>query len=122
MIRRPPRSTRTDTLFPTRRSSDLLQPEVFGIATTITIRIPYRGFDVGADHRIKPLRGCRATGSTKQPVGVVVGHPTDLLLAHRIGLEAEQPAHRTFEDVAVHHRVGERCAGDRKSTRLNSSP
>src|SRR3546814_3214818 len=26
MIRRPPRSTRTDTLFPTRRSSDLLIP------------------------------------------------------------------------------------------------
>src|SRR3546814_11256455 len=25
MIRRPPRSTRTDTLFPTRRSSDLIQ-------------------------------------------------------------------------------------------------
>src|SRR3546814_10820618 len=25
MIRRPPRSTRTDTLFPTRRSSDLVQ-------------------------------------------------------------------------------------------------
>src|SRR3546814_20532552 len=27
-IRRPPRSTRTDTLFPTRRSSDLLAPEL----------------------------------------------------------------------------------------------
>src|SRR3546814_7189579 len=27
MIRRPPRSTRTDTLFPTRRSSDLLSEE-----------------------------------------------------------------------------------------------
>src|SRR3546814_17482601 len=35
MIRRPPRSTRTDTLFPTRRSSDLLhildrRADVFG--------------------------------------------------------------------------------------------
>src|SRR3546814_5517920 len=28
MLRRPPRSTRTDTLFPTRRSSDLLIEEV----------------------------------------------------------------------------------------------
>src|SRR3546814_2331607 len=27
MIRRPPRSTRTDTLFPSRRSSDLQRPE-----------------------------------------------------------------------------------------------
>src|SRR3546814_2021626 len=28
MIRRPPRSTRTDTLFPTRRSSDLYSAEI----------------------------------------------------------------------------------------------
>src|SRR3546814_1298269 len=33
MIRRPPRSTRTDTLFPTRRSSDLIElnDEIFGL-------------------------------------------------------------------------------------------
>src|SRR3546814_15023105 len=30
MIRRPPRSTRTDTLFPTRRSSDLHAPPLKG--------------------------------------------------------------------------------------------
>src|SRR3546814_1079309 len=33
MIRRPPRSTRTDTLFPTRRSSDLLR-NIFGYRET----------------------------------------------------------------------------------------
>src|SRR3546814_19361430 len=33
MIRRPPRSTRTDTLFPTRRSSDLLTGPAFAGAT-----------------------------------------------------------------------------------------
>src|SRR3546814_1577429 len=32
MIRRPPRSTRTDTLFPTRRSSDLPAPAVYAAA------------------------------------------------------------------------------------------
>src|SRR3546814_4736980 len=34
MIRRPPRSTRTDTLFPTRRSSDL-----YGLATIYDLGI-----------------------------------------------------------------------------------
>src|SRR3546814_17096363 len=38
MLRRPPRSTRTDTLFPTRRSSDLLS---FGIS-------PWLGMLAGA--------------------------------------------------------------------------
>src|SRR3546814_11280157 len=40
MIRRPPRSTRTDTLFPTRRSSDLtrrLPPNVLTIIATLAL-------------------------------------------------------------------------------------
>src|SRR3546814_3889849 len=39
MIRRPPRSTRTDTLFPTRRSSDLqwYQPGARGTAACATL-------------------------------------------------------------------------------------
>src|SRR3546814_1841537 len=37
MIRRPPRSTRTDTLFPTRRSSDL--PEFAGLTLGVVKRI-----------------------------------------------------------------------------------
>src|SRR3546814_4788716 len=36
MIRRPPRSTRTDTLFPTRRSSDLVAPFLLLLTTVIS--------------------------------------------------------------------------------------
>src|SRR3546814_6745563 len=44
MIRRPPRSTRTDTLFPTRRSSDLLAN-----ASTVQVwRGPMRAILAGA--------------------------------------------------------------------------
>src|SRR3546814_13735281 len=50
MIRRPPRSTRTDTLFPTRRSSDLIMkakskpiaqktPEDYGVDPAPRLRI-----------------------------------------------------------------------------------
>src|SRR3546814_2516723 len=46
MIRRPPRSTRTDTLFPTRRSSDLLAP---GIAR-------WNGLFLSAQRQFRPSR------------------------------------------------------------------
>src|SRR3546814_3479430 len=38
MIRRPPRSTRTDTLFPTRRSSDLARPGSLGLPCRVVDR------------------------------------------------------------------------------------
>src|SRR3546814_12184265 len=52
MIRRPPRSTRTDTLFPTRRSSDLPDEHRTGSAAEEP-RHPVRrgGEGVGADRR-----------------------------------------------------------------------
>src|SRR3546814_16863391 len=37
MIRRPPRSTRTDTLFPTRRSSDLAMRKRFFVPVVIAL-------------------------------------------------------------------------------------
>src|SRR3546814_11855833 len=40
MIRRPPRSTRTDTLFPTRRSSDLEAVEKTGGSVDIAKVVP----------------------------------------------------------------------------------
>src|SRR3546814_4000682 len=40
MIRRPPRSTRTDTLFPTRRSSDLLREAGKARLDRMTMPIP----------------------------------------------------------------------------------
>src|SRR3546814_17288825 len=49
-IRRPPRSTRTDTLFPTRRSSDLHG----------------RSVDEGRDRRAAPERRWRQTGGARR--------------------------------------------------------
>src|SRR3546814_13732678 len=46
MIRRPPRSTRTDTPFPTRRSSDLGPPDPPSPAVAID-------FDLGSDEAIR---------------------------------------------------------------------
>src|SRR3546814_8260839 len=40
MIRRPPRSTRTDTLFPTRRSSDLLVKRIYEHTDRVAARHP----------------------------------------------------------------------------------
>src|SRR3546814_9598838 len=37
MIRRPPRSTRTDTLFPSRRSSDLFRDRIFPVLTPLAV-------------------------------------------------------------------------------------
>src|SRR3546814_15755987 len=41
MIRRPPRSTRTDTLFPTRRSSDLVSGLTFSTGDALGDETPY---------------------------------------------------------------------------------
>src|SRR3546814_4252100 len=45
MIRRPPRSTRTDTLFPYRRSSDLWQRHVMGQMTGVFDNIVERDLE-----------------------------------------------------------------------------
>src|SRR3546814_2039487 len=46
MIRRPPRSTRTDTLFPDRRSSDLLPAPALALETSFHT---YDGFNETVD-------------------------------------------------------------------------
>src|SRR3546814_8052881 len=51
MIRRPPRSTRTDTLFPTRRSSDLRGDLPARVSDHPGLRAPHRG-----DHRDREPR------------------------------------------------------------------
>src|SRR3546814_7262396 len=51
MIRRPPRSTRTDTLFPTRRSSDLFMPDT-APAVQFTVLGPDGPPLDGADSRL----------------------------------------------------------------------
>src|SRR3546814_12898937 len=108
MIRRPPRSTRTDTLFPTRRSSDL-GPNGQGVVST-------------------PARLCAQIVAPIPPPG-------------RIGVASQSGNFvSSFENYAVQTGVGisraesagnainvtvpdylDFYAGDRKSTRLNSS-
>src|SRR3546814_3213979 len=57
MIRRPPRSTRTDTSFPTRRSSDLVVTQirqVFGKGNDFAAKITYSAKD--AANSLKAFR------------------------------------------------------------------
>src|SRR3546814_5378307 len=105
MIRRPPRSTRTDTLFPTRRSSDLRSAPfgvpAFQVRTAIGEEVYPR--DVATFHhaveRALPGRIIAAvddgrSGSVKKFLGLQC-----ILIAHRL----------------------EELIADRKSTRLHSS-
>src|SRR3546814_14605671 len=99
MIRLPPRSTLSDTLFPTRRSSDLLAWHVSGA----------RGLEAERTALRSLLRGTAGQGGTalvyagtRRVVEAVRDHLAALGLraeAYHAGLEAE----------------------DRKSTRLNCS-
>src|SRR3546814_5303092 len=57
MLRRPPRSTRTDTLFPTRRSSDLVDPlGQRDIEVGETVAIVRRQGNVDAVVDVEPFR------------------------------------------------------------------
>src|SRR3546814_12625866 len=98
MIRRPPRSTRTDHSFPTRRSSDLYDAD-FVTANAV-------GFDV--------LKRAVA-GFTPDHVSRVVGVPKNqILLAARTFAAAKSGCVVTA--TGAHFPLQ-----DRKSTRLNSS-
>src|SRR3546814_12216130 len=92
MVRRPPRSTRTDTLFP---------------STTLFRSVPLR--DVPTAHRLVEIAR-----------GVRVQHPDGgriiPLLAERLKQAVEQTAADALPLV-----IGLDVEGDRKSTRLNSS-
>src|SRR3546814_15050123 len=99
MIRRPPRSTRTDPAFPTRRSSDL--PEIAGAGED--------AFELR--RRMADLRRIEADpGDATQPRQGRVERRLCLRLAEVAEETEDQPGGQA---VAV--------AGDRKSTRLNSS-
>src|SRR3546814_17544398 len=96
MIRRPPRSTRTDTLFPTRRSSDLRGHPAQGVDAVIE-----RG-----DQVLHQLFDFRLRRSRE----VVL----DVELPHRITEVVAGGADRALPARLLLRR-------DRKSTRLNSS-
>src|SRR3546814_18982345 len=90
MIRRPPRSTRTYTLFPTRRSSDLLCAAVQAIA-----------------HIVVRLGEVLAVGGWNAPLG---GHD------QHIGLqECGRYAYGAVEQRSEERRVGKECVSTCRS-------
>src|SRR3546814_13093645 len=97
MIRRPPRSTRTDTLFPytTLFRSDLEQADVAG------------------------ARHMRATAQLRRIIVVSLAHRQH---PHFVAVLFAEQRHRAGLDrlVVAHHGYADRYV-DRKSTRLNSS-
>src|SRR3546814_7953657 len=111
MIRRPPRSTRTDTLFPyTTLFRSLQRLDASHVETDRGIELQgptTRGGLRRAEHHADLL--AQLVDEDRGGAGVVqgTGHLAQRL-AHQAGLEA---------DVAVTHLALE----DRKSTRLNSS-
>src|SRR3546814_222048 len=103
MIRRPPRSTRTDTLFP---YTTLFRSGIGGVVA----EVPEAGLvDVEAADHV-------ALG--------VEDADDDVLGARRAGVVGELVEHDEAAGGnrdAVGQREGHHLAGDRKSTRLNSS-
>src|SRR3546814_4369040 len=108
MIRRPPRSTRTDTLVPTRRSSDLDSPDLSKPIVQKPLR--QRGMQRGAaghdlfveDHAV------RMEAAAGAPVA-----------AHLARAEPEHRAGNFFQDVreilGTHHRIVHRQPGGLRS-------
>src|SRR3546814_9589877 len=111
MIRRPPRSTRTDTLFPTRRSSDLL-----ALARVLALDQP-------ADHRDlaeRTLQKMRPLDPFDEFFGQYLG--IEQILGVRHGPQRPDRDRIVGCDEAQGLQSGAlHPLGDRKSTRLNSS-
>src|SRR3546814_21048708 len=80
MIRRPPRSTRTDTLFPTRRSSDLIAPQAEAV-------------DRALDRPIAALR-LRIMGDKEGVVGVIVIGGANVACRLRLAVHVENQRSR----------------------------
>src|SRR3546814_1408693 len=122
MIRRPPRSTRTDTLFPYttlfRSPLTAFVDVIFGVFQLVEDEIQLCGT------REIPDRKHRAQGLLK-PRDIAVGRPRakELLVALALHLDQVRQLHN-FVDVAdtLADALPRRpVAGDRKRTRLNSS-
>src|SRR3546814_20621637 len=97
MIRRPPRSTRTDTLFPYTRSSDLRTHEVLVLPVGIAVFRPCDGaFGCGHEIALQDLPRARVDDHAVHPL---------LRVPYQDRMADVEP------EVGI----------DRKSTRLNSS-
>src|SRR3546814_6065812 len=121
MIRRPPRSTRTDTLFP--------YTTLFRSAHRRQV-MPPREFEPVAEAFVDPVRGKAARGLERQDArqGAIIGETHRLQpMVEGAGAEvAAQPfgnARPERGGIAAHRPLSRilPIAIDRKSTRLNSS-
>src|SRR3546814_9364414 len=136
MIRRPPRSTRTDTLFPytTLFRSDQISLDPLVLVAVELVEVP-PGIDevVGpAEIEVDDIRGHqRATGRAVDAAGQRPGErgeglrvdaerDTRLLRHHRVPLADLEERQRRA--AAVRGDLERSRSEERKSTRLNSSP
>src|SRR3546814_1825401 len=119
MIRRPPRSTRTDTLFPyTTLCRSGLAPHGFGLRLHATDgAIQHAGAVEHAHGALDFDREVDVSGRIDDIDAVLVVLPSHALPERGDGSGRDRDA--TF--LLLLHPVGRRGAVDRKSTRLNSS-
>src|SRR3546814_8588379 len=111
MIRRPPRSTRTDTLFPTRRSSDLPWGRFAGVDPVLSPEMKSTGEVMGID-----LDFTAAFGKSQLGAGVVLPEKGTLFVSVK---DSDKPQIVPAVKMLADH--GFKIVADRKSTRLNSS-
>src|SRR3546814_12427584 len=88
MIRRPPRSTRTDTLFPTRRSSDLQKQRLADEDNDY--RYQYSGYD---------REEAGAAEQSAQAFGIGTGAHLDQFGEDRLGKQARDLGQRSAQLV-----------------------
>src|SRR6188472_4297837 len=106
MIRRPPRSTRETTLFPTRRSSDLAGRRV--IVTAGATREPVDGVRFLGNRSSGKMGAALAEAAVARgaEVTLVAGPETPAVAgARRIDFETAAELERTLGDLAPHADV-----------------
>src|SRR3546814_3781365 len=97
MIRRPPRSTRTDTLFPTRRSSDL--PYCRGRSTGDANR--GRGEDRGLQADARSLGAARPAAADRKSTRL--NSITNAHLVCRLLLEKKKEINKAHNKQLLYH-------------------
>src|SRR3546814_3719704 len=121
MIRRPPRSTRTDTLFPTRRSSELLDRPRAIRADRLRQRdalFAHRLAHLVGDERRRRFLDDLLVAALDAALAFVEVEDIAVLVAEDLNLDVARVEDEFLDKDAV---VAEAAQPDRKSTRLNSS-
>src|SRR3546814_7946666 len=122
MIRRPPRSTRTDTLFP---YTTLFRSVVAGDELAQAVDV---GAVAGQHALVEAAQAIDLVQQRGEEVDVGVGPDLDRVadaLVGRLdppGVDEREPGASAGGLLPLAHHVGDGEEADRKSTRLNSSP